>query len=173
RDAEGPVVEPRPDGGDRGAVMDRDRDPVVARLERGLEVANHAEVRLEALDAPLPGERGGQSGEVAAGLGQLGLLDLDLVQPDDRIDDEVAHGHALAHDLAVDLALRRHVDEDVALDVRTAAEAPTSAKAAQAVVFDLVRATRREVRIRRLDSVLREGTLGGHDLASPAQAPAA
>src|SRR6185503_9155955 len=104
-------------------------------------VANHAEVRLEALDAPLPGERGGQSGEVAAGLGQLGLLDLDLVQPDDRIDDEVAHGHALA----VDLALRRHVDEDVALDVRTAAEAPTSGKAAQAVVFVLVRATRREV----------------------------
>ena len=47
-----------------------------------------------------------------------GGVDLDVVEPDDRIDREVADGEVLAHDLAMDLALGRDVDEDVAADRR-------------------------------------------------------
>ena len=60
--------------------------------------------------------------EVAARLVHVGLGDLDVVQPGRGIELDRAGLGALADDLLVDLALRRHVDDDVALELRLAAE---------------------------------------------------
>ena len=51
-----------------------------------------------------------------------GSRDLDIVQADDRIDLDRMRLGALAHDLTVDLALGRHVDDEIAADLRLAAE---------------------------------------------------
>ncbi len=83
--------------------------------------------------------------EVARRRGQLGRLDLDVVEPDDGIEVEVADVEALADDLAVDLALRRDVDDDVALDVGDAAEPPLLGEALALAILDLDRAERGEV----------------------------
>ena len=57
RDAVGLVVQARPDAGDRLLVMDRDRDAVLARLERRLERPDDVEVGLEIVEVPLALER--------------------------------------------------------------------------------------------------------------------
>ena len=60
--------------------------------------------------------------EVAALAVHVGLLDLDIVQADDRIELDRAHLGALAHDLLVHLAVGRHVDDDVAQELRLAGQ---------------------------------------------------
>ena len=112
--AVGRLVETRPDGDDLAALVDRDRHPVLARLERRLERPDDLEVRLETGQLPLPLERLEQPGEVAGRRGELWRRDLDVVEADDRVDDERPDVEALAHDLAMDLALGRDVDQDVA-----------------------------------------------------------
>ncbi len=54
----------------------------------------------------------------------VGLGDLDIMQPHDGIDLDGVRLGALAHDLPVNLALRRHVDNQVAADLRLTAEPP-------------------------------------------------
>ena len=71
------------------AVVDRDGDPVVALLERRLERADDLEVGLEAGQLPLALERLEQPGQVAGRRGELRRRDLDVVEADDRVDDEV------------------------------------------------------------------------------------
>ena len=53
-----------------------------------------------------------------------GSAHFDVMQPDHRIDFDRVRLGALAHDLAMNLALRRHVDDEVAADPRLAAEPP-------------------------------------------------
>ena len=143
RDAERPVVEAGPDRRDVAAVVDGDRDPVVACLERRLERADHVEVGLETArgPTPAPARRAGGRGRRRASRGRP--LDLDLVQADDRVDDEVADRHALADDLAMDLALGRHVDEDVAVD--RCARQPSRRSAGEAAEPVVLRPRRRRV----------------------------
>ena len=114
RDAERPIVQARPDAGDRRAVVDRDGDAVVAR-SRAPAGASRTTRRgrprgrsSSATPARAPRAGGARS---PPGVASVRPLDLDVVQPHDRVDHEVADGHALAHDLAMDLALGRHVDE--------------------------------------------------------------
>ena len=145
RDAERPVVEAGPDRDDLGAVMDRHRHGVVALLERGLERADDAEVGPQVRQAPLALERLLEAGEVAGRRGELGLRHLDVVEADHRVDAQLAQLEALAHDLAVDLALRRNIDDDVAADVRRAAEATARVEALLAPVVRLDRAERAQV----------------------------
>ena len=57
----------------------------------GWSVADHGEVGLEVGQAPLALERLEQPDEVARRRRELGRDDLDVVEPDDRIDVEVAH----------------------------------------------------------------------------------
>ena len=77
------------------------------------------------VDAPLLGERLLQAAEVARRLVHVRLADLDVMQAHHRIDfDRMLFG-ALAHDLAMDLALGRHVDDEIAADLRLAAEPPS------------------------------------------------
>ena len=98
--------------------------PYVPASQRGLERPDDLEVRLEVRQRPLALERLEQPGEIAGRRGELRRRDLDVVEPDDRVDDERPDVEPLAHDLAVDLALRRDVDEDVAADRRRARQAP-------------------------------------------------
>ena len=120
RDAVGRLVEAGPDGDDLAALVDRDGDPVPAGLERRLERPDDLEVRLESGQLPLALERLEQPGEVAGRRRELGRRDLDVVEADDRVDDERPDVEALAHDLAMDLALGRDVDQHVAADRRGA-----------------------------------------------------
>ncbi len=82
---------------------------------------------------------------------------------------------ALAHHLPVDLALGRHVDDEVAADLRLAAEPPPWRELSALVdvaLFDFV--PWRGVIAARFDRVLGELPLGDLDLAAPADAaPAA
>ena len=59
-------------------------------------------------------ERIGEALEIAARIVHVGFGDLDVVQPDRGIDGEVARLGALAHDLLVNLALGRHVNDEIA-----------------------------------------------------------
>ena len=68
---------------------------------------------------------------------ELGRLDLDVVEPDDRIEVEVADVEALADDLAVDLALGRDVDDEVAPDVGHAAQPAAVGEALVGAVLGL------------------------------------
>ena len=114
RHAVGRLVEAGPDGDDLAAAMDGDGHAVLAGLERRLEAPNDGEVRAEPGQAPFALEGVEQPAEVPGRQRQVGRRDLDVVQPDDRIDREVPDVEALADDLAVDLALGRNVDQDVA-----------------------------------------------------------
>ncbi len=173
-DAVGLVVEARPDADHLTALVDRDGDPVLAGLERGLERADDLEVRVEVGELPLALERLEQAGEVAGRRGQLGRHDLDVVQADDRVDGEGADVEALADDLTVDLALGRDVDEDVAADRGGAGEAAVVGQALLVAVGRLQLRERREVAGRGRDPVLGElAEALGHLAAAADAAPAA
>ena len=68
----------------------------------------------ERRQAPLALERLAQPRQVARRRGEVRLLDLDEIEAHDRVDLDRVRVGLLAHDLAVDLALGRHVDDDVA-----------------------------------------------------------
>ncbi len=171
--AVGSVVEAGPDAADGPSIVDGHGHLVVARGQGRLEGTDHLEVGLEAGQVPLLGEGVHQPGQVARGRGELRLGDLDVVQPDDRIDLEVAHVEALAHDLAVDLALGRDVDQDVALDGRCAAQATIGGKAVDQAILRLDLGRGREVLGQRGDAELGERADPGADLAAAADPPAA
>ena len=67
--------------------------------------------------------------EVAALPVHVGLLDLDIVEPGQRIELDRAHLGALADHLLVDLAVGRHVDDDVALKLRLTGQPPARLQA--------------------------------------------
>ena len=156
RDAVRLVVEARPDGDDLAPLVDRDRHPVLAGLERRLERAHDLEVRLQPGQLPLALERLEQARQVAGRRRQLGRHDLDVVQADDRVHGEGAQLEALADDLAMDLALGRDVDEDVAADGGGAGQPAVGGEALLLAVRRLELRERREVARRRRDPVLRE-----------------
>ena len=74
---------------------------------RALQALQDVQVGGEVVEAPLLVERVGQALEIAARIVHVRLRDLDVVQPDRRIDGVVPRLGALAHDLFVDLALGR------------------------------------------------------------------
>src|SRR3954451_17773446 len=98
---------------------------------------------------------------------------LDVMQADDRVDNELADVEALADDLAVDLALGRDVDEDVAADLGRAGQPPVRRKTLLLAVGRLEDSERRQVSGLGDDPVLRElaETLG-HLAAAADAAPA-
>ena len=74
--------------------------------------------------APLLGQRLLQAPEVARGLAHVRLADRDRMQTHDGIDDDRPLLRWLPHHLTMDLALGRHIDDEVAADLRLAAEPP-------------------------------------------------
>ena len=145
-----------------------------ALLERRLEVADDREVGFEVGQPPLALERLEQPHEVARRRGELRRDDLDVVEPDDRIDVEVADVEALADDLAVDLALRRDVDDGVAEEVGRAARGGGPRPGPRSSRYcGLDGVERRQVLRPRLDPVLREAADALLDLAAAADAASA
>ncbi len=98
------------------------------------KVREHVRVGVEPGELPVALERLVQALQIAAGVGEVGLADLDVVQPHDRIDLDRVRVGLLAHDLAVHLALGRHVDDEVATDAGVAAEPAAGGEAAAVAV---------------------------------------
>ena len=95
-------------------------------------------------EPPLALESDAQAGEVAGRGAEVGLLDLDQVEANHRIDLDRVRVGLLAHDLAVNLALRRDVDHDVGDDLSCAPEAATGDQRPLARVAILDTRDRRE-----------------------------
>ena len=167
-------MEARPDRGHEPAIVDGNGDAVTAGFERRLQGPDDVEIGVKVFESPLGPEACEEAGEIAARRLEGRPFDLDLEEPDDRIDDEIADRHALPDDLAMDLALGRDVDEEVAVDHRPAAEPAIGGEASKAVVLRLVRTRRGQVRTAGGDPVLGELPLSRPDLAAAAEsAPAA
>ena len=79
--------------------------------------------RASAMPHSLP-ERIGEAAEIARRVVHVGLGDLDIVEGHDRIEGDRPAVGGLPHDLAMDLALGGNVDDDIAAELRLAAEAP-------------------------------------------------
>ena len=172
-DAVGGVVEAGPDARDHRRVVDGDRDRPAARAQGLLQPRQDVVVAREPAQLPLALERLAQAAEVARRRGEIGLLDLDVVEPDDGVDLDRMGVRLLAHDLPVHLALGRHVDHELALDARRAAEPAAGGEPLVGRVGALDRADRREMRGGGGDRVLRVLALADLDLAAPADAAAA
>ena len=136
-DAEGALGEAGEDRDDVAPLAQGDGRLPSASAQELLQGRERGEVGGGVDDAPLLHERLLQAAEVARRLAHVRLANLDIVQPDDRIDlDRMLFG-ALAHHLPVNLAFRRHVDDQVAQG-----SSPGSRGAAPA---QAVRACRRSV----------------------------
>src|SRR4051812_12132184 len=90
------------------------------------------------------------------------------MEPDDRVEVEVADVEALPNHLPVDLALRRDVDDHVAPDMGHAPEAAVMVEALPVAVLGLHRPERGQVVRRRRDPMLGEGADALLDLAAAA-----
>ncbi len=121
------------------------------------------------------GERLSQAPEIAGGIVHVGLGDLDIVQPHDGIDVDGMRLGALAHDLTMNLALRRHVDDEIAAELRLTSE--PAARLQRPALVDIAlldRIPRRRVILRGIERMLGEFALHDLDLAARADAaPAA
>ena len=69
-----------------------------------------------------------EAAKIARRLVHVRLGDLDVVEADDRVDLDRMGLRALAHDLPMDLAFRRHVDDEIAADPGLASESPARRK---------------------------------------------
>ena len=104
----------------------------------------------------------------------VGLAHLDIVEPHHRIDFNRMRLGALAHDLAVHLRFGGHVDDEIAEDLRLAAEPPSRAQGAALVDIALLDiAPWRDMIERRNDVVLGELSNRHLDLAARANAATA
>ena len=136
------VVETRPHRGQVGVVVHRDGDLPRALAQRLLQAREDVVVDREPGELPLALERLAQPAEIARRRGEVGLLDLDVVEPHDGVDLDRVRVGLLAHDLTVHLALGRDVDHELALDVCGAAEAAARREALVGRVCALHRADR-------------------------------
>ena len=166
------LVEAGPDGDDARRLVDRHRRRPFAVPERALQALQDVQVGGEGVQAPLLAERIRQALEIAARIVHVGLRDLDIVQPDRGIDGVVPGLGALAHDLFMDLALGRHVDDDIALDQCRAAQPAAVRQAAAGGVAGLLLPRRTQMAGRALDPELGEVTGAGLHLAAAAEAAA-
>ena len=166
-------LEAGPDGGDHRLVVYSHGNVPRALAQRGLQTRQDDGVTDQVSQVPLPGQRVAEPLQVAARLEHVGRLHFDVVEPRSRIELDVAVLGILAHDLSVHLALRRHIDDEIAPDHRLAAQAMVVGKLAAALavpLLDLV--DRRQVRRAGIDRVLGKVPIHADDAAAAAQ-PAA
>ena len=83
---------------------------------------------------PLLRQRAIDALEIGGGLVHVGLLHFEIVEAGDRIDLDGARLGALAHHLLVHLAFGRHVDDDIAQELRLAGQPAAGDQAALVVV---------------------------------------
>jgi len=153
--------------------MYRNRHLPSALAQRRLERLDDGEVAAEPGQAPFALQRLHEPAEIARRLVHVGLGDLDVMQAHGGIELDCDRLDRLAHDLAMDLALRRHVDDDVAHQPRRAGEAAAGEQRLPRRESCLGLAERRQVARRGDDAVLGELAYGDLDLAAAADAAAA
>ena len=124
REAEGPLVQSRPDADDLLLGVHRHGDLPGSGAQRRLQHLQHGQIAGEILEAPLGFERLEQPAQIARRIVHVRLLHLHVVQAHHRIQLDRARVGLLAHHLAMHLAARGHVDDHVGLDARRARQAP-------------------------------------------------
>ena len=127
------------------AVVHGHRDLPVVAAQGPLQRREHVRITGESREPPVALERLPQALQVTARVGEIGLAHLHVVQPHDRIDLDRMRVGLLAHDLPMQLALRRHVDDEVARDARMTPEAPVGGQARSFAVAGLGLAERGEM----------------------------
>ena len=139
-----------------------------------LQAAQHGEIGGSFAEPPLFAQRLLQAPEIAGGILHVGLAHLDQIEAHHRIDVDRMGLGALAHDLAMDLRFGGNVDDEIAADLRLAAEAAAWLQGAALVdvtLFGLV--PRRDVITSGIDVEFGEAAFGDLDLAARADAAAA
>ena len=173
-DIEGDTVDllfqPWPDGDDALVGMHDSGDAPVGFTECLLQILHDPKVGAEAGELPLLFKGALQSREITGLRMHVRRFDLDIVERDHRIELDVPDLGTLAHELAVHLALGGHVDDQIALKRRLAAEPPAGLQALSLIkpCFNLAR--RGGVSSGRGDAVFREFPFAERDLAAPAKA---
>ena len=172
--AEGLLVETGPDMDQLVPVADRRGDLPFAFAQGLLQPLQHRQVGTVDSQIPLLLQGLLQPLQIAGRVVHVGFFDLDIMQADDGIDFDIAHFRALADDLFVNLAVRRDVDDQIAVDEAGTTETPVVLHPALLLVpvFDL--AEFGNVFRLALDLELGEIADARHDLAAAADAaPAA
>ena len=174
RDAERVLSKTWPDRDDLAAAVHCHRHLPVALAQCLLQLLQHAHIALQVAQAPLEFERVFEPAQVARRVVHIGLLYLDEVQPDHRVEVNVVRLGGLSHHLTVHLAGRGHVDDHVALQQRRARQPTPGRQRLGGAVGLLDGAVAAEVVGVRAHAVLGKLALGHHHLAAPADAaPAA
>ena len=173
------LLEPGPHRNEVAAFVYRDGALPVAAVRFagphcGGQALEKAQVRAQAGELPFAFERLQHPGEVAGLVRHARAVQLDVEQLDHRVDFEVADlVGRLSHHLAVDLALGRHVDDDIAAHLRLAAQSPAFRETLDPVVLLLCGGGVAEVTLQRFDAELRELAGAERDLAAPADGASA
>ena len=169
-------LQPRPDADDVAAVTKRHRHLPVAGPKNRLQLLQDMKVAADfATDAlrPLRLQRLDKAAEVTGRLMHVGFAHLDQAQPDDRIHFDLPVIGGLAHKLVVNLAFRRHINDDIRLQRRLAGQAAPCGKALFLGIagFDSRHTT--QAVSTGCNAVLGELASADIHLAAPAQRPAA
>ena len=174
----GLVLEARPQRDDAryvavGVLVDRGGGGPVALAQYALHLRHEVEIEFEVLEAPVLHQGDLEPVEVAERLVHVGLFDLDVAHADRRIAGDDPGVGILADGLGVDDRVLRHVDDEVAEDLRRAGEAAPFRQAAHALVAFFLGPLGRDVVVRGNDLVLGEVAFLHLDLAAPAGGAAA
>ena len=174
-DAEGEVVKARPKRRDDGracaVVVDGCRHLPFALAQDRLESRQEMGVEPR-LDLPFLGQCRQQPLHVARRLLHVRRLDLDVAKVGGDIAGDCSRLGPLAHHLLVDGDVRRHVDDEIALDQGRAGEPPAGRQRALLGVACFRRRNGADIPGRRRHLVLGESAEGGLHLAAAADASA-
>ena len=118
-----PVLQARPHRDDVAIAVDRRGDAPVAGTQRGLEGLQHLEVAAQVRQIPLLAQRRLDPTQIAGGVVHVGPGNLHEPQPHHRVHTDRMHLGALAHHLPVHLTVGGNIDDDVATELRRAAQA--------------------------------------------------
>ena len=127
-----PVIKVGPQANNRhsrvtGFGMQCAGDLPLSLAQHRLKISKKRLIQIDILKSPLLGQRRFQPLQIARGVVHIGLGNLDIGQPDRRAQRDVSRLDALADHLTVNLAFGRHVDHNIALNQRLAAQpAPLS-----------------------------------------------
>ena len=135
--SEGEIAEAGPDPDQIPVMADRHRHRPVPLSQDRLQLVKDRRVYHQSAEIPLLLEGIEETLQIAGRAGQVGLGDLDVMKADDRIDGEGSHTGPLPHHLTMDLAVGRHVDDDVVDDVRSTAQTVALAQRSPALIVDL------------------------------------
>ena len=143
-------------------------DGPVALAQDALHLRQQMKVEVEVFPAPVLHQRDLQPVEIAERLVHVGLFDLDIAHADRGIARDDPGVGILADGLRVDDRVLRHVDDEIAEDLRRAGQAAPFGQAAHALVALFLGALGRDVVVGGDDLVLGEIAFLHLDLAAPA-----